>query len=246
MTLLALCRSSRHLHIVAALALSGCGGGSGGTAVTAVGGAPTADPSPAPTSTPAPSPTPTPTPAPGTGTVPSPSLDGVAAVSSGLKVQDFLQASWGTGDIPDHEDDVGAFRFLCAPSQNAYNDPLVFPGQPGKSHLHTFFGNTLADANSTYQSLRTTGESTCNDKLNRSAYWIPAMMNGAGKVVMPDYLAVYYKRYPSTDPRCQTEATACIKLPRGLRYIFGYDMSNPANSSATWNAGPHEPPAMRT
>ena len=145
-------------------------------------------------------------------------------------MQDFLQPAWGTGDIPVHDEDVGAFRFLCAPSHNAYNDPIVYPGQPGKSHLHTFFGNTLADANSTFTSLRTTGDSTCNAVLNRSAYWIPAMMNGSGKVVMPDYLSVYYKRMPASDPRCQIYATACVKLPRGLRYIFGYSMSNPAST----------------
>lgn len=141
-----------------------------------------------------------------------------------------MQAAWGTGDIPVHDEDVGAFRFLCAPSHNAYNDPIVYPGQPGKSHLHTFFGNTLADANSTYESLRKTGDSTCNAVLNRSAYWIPAMMNGSGKVVMPDYLAVYYKRMPASDPRCHTYATACIQLPRGLRYIFGYNMLDPSTT----------------
>ena len=157
-------------------------------------------------------------------------MAGLAAVSSGVTVQDYLQSAWGTGAIPQGEDDVGAFRFLCTPSHNAYNDPIVYPGQPGKSHLHTFFGNTLADANSTYVSLRTTGESTCNNLLNRSAYWVPAMINGGNKVVMPDYLAVYYKRMPASDPRCQIYATACVKLPRGLRYIFGYNMGDPAST----------------
>jgi hypothetical protein len=211
---------------LAMLALTGCGGGTGGgtASVTAVGGTPAPTPTPTATSTPMPMPTPTATP------VAAPTLAGLDVVSSGIRVQDYLQASWGTGAIPDHEDDVGAFRFLCAPSHNAYNDPIVYPGQPGKSHLHTFFGNTLADANSTYSSLRTTGASTCNDVLNRSAYWIPAMMTAAGKVVMPDYLSVYYKRMPSSDPRCATEATACVKLPRGLRYIFGYNMGDPAST----------------
>ncbi|WP_197323377.1 DUF1996 domain-containing protein, partial [Staphylococcus haemolyticus] len=120
---------------------------------------------------------------------------------------------------------MGAFRFLCTPSHNAYNDPIVYPGQTGKSHLHTFFGNTKADANSTYESLRTSGESTCNNLLNRSAYWIPALLNGQGKVVMPDYVSIYYKRRPSTDPVCQRQGKACIALPRGLRYVFGYNMS---------------------
>jgi hypothetical protein len=220
-------RSSGHrAALVVAFALAGCGGGGAtGTAVTAVAGVP--DPIP----TPAPTPTPTPGTAVPVGTaVPTPTLAGLDPIASGINVQDYLGKSWGTGDIPEHDVDVGAFRFLCAPSHNAYNDPIVYPGQPGKSHLHTFFGNTLADANSTYASLRTTGESTCNNLLNRSAYWVPAMMNGSGKVVMPDFLAVYYKRMPSSDPRCQTEATACVPLPRGLRYIFGFNMGDPAST----------------
>ncbi|MEO6716862.1 MAG: DUF1996 domain-containing protein, partial [Novosphingobium sp.] len=117
-----------------------------------------------------------------------------------------------------------AFRMTCKASHNAYDDPIVYPGQPGASHLHTFFGNTLADANSTYQSLRTSGDSTCHSKLNRSAYWIPAMMNGRGQVVMPDFLTVYYKRWPAGSTRCQ-EAGTCIAMPRGLRMVFGRKMT---------------------
>lgn len=86
-----------------------------------------------------------------------------------------------------------------------------------------FFGNTMADANSTYESLRTTGESTCNNKLNRSAYWMPAMMNGHGKVVLPQTITIYYKRWPDSDPVCQT-GKGCVALPRGLRYLFGRSM----------------------
>ena len=188
------------------------------------------DPTPMPAPTPTPTPTPASMPMPLGVSIPSPSLAGTDAVASTVNVASYLQPSWGTGAIPAHEDDVGAFRFLCAPSHNAYNDPIVYPGQPGKSHLHTFFGNELADANSTYASLRATGNSTCNALLNRSAYWVPAMMNGSGKVVMPDYLSVYYKRMPSSDPRCKRLATACVALPRGLRYIFGYNMFDPAST----------------
>ena len=153
-------------------------------------------------------------------------ITGMSRVSSGADVKSLLQPSWGTGAIPagDDGDPQGAFRFLCAPSHNAYDDPIVYPRQPGKSHLHTFFGNTGTNARSTYTSLRKTGGSTCNNILNRSAYWIAAMMNRAGKVVMPDWLAVYYKRFPKGSPMCAKVGIACVDLPRGLRYIYGYDM----------------------
>jgi hypothetical protein len=123
-------------------------------------------------------------------------------------------------------DVVGAFRMTCKASHLAYDDPIVYPGQPGASHLHQFFGNTLADANSTYQSLRTSGDSTCHSKLNRSAYWIPAMMNGRGQVVVPDFLTVYYKRFPKGSAECQ-QYGICIQMPRGLRYVFGRSVTDP-------------------
>src|SRR6476659_152950 len=57
---------------------------------------------------------------------------------------------------------VGAFRFMCGSGQLSYDDPIVYPGQPGKAHLHQFYGNMLADGNSTFDSLRASGDSTCN------------------------------------------------------------------------------------
>ncbi|WP_165927156.1 DUF1996 domain-containing protein [Sphingomonas sp. BK235] len=146
---------------------------------------------------------------------------------SNFKTDPLLVPAWGTGSLPQSgaPDVVGAFRFICMPGQVLKDDPIVYPGQPGKSHLHQFFGNTGANAKSTYGSLRFSGDSTCNNKLNRSAYWIPAMLNGKGKVVRPDYVSIYYKRLPESSPTCQIEGKACIEMPRGLRFIFGYNMT---------------------
>ena len=97
-------------------------------------------------------------------------------------------------------DVVGAFRFICQAAQLLYDDPIVYPGQPGKSHLHQFYGNTGANAYSTYRSLRTSGDSTCMGILNRSGYWMPAMLDGKGNVVRPGGVSIYYKRRPVSDP----------------------------------------------
>jgi hypothetical protein len=127
-------------------------------------------------------------------------------------------------------DVVGAFRFVCNAGQVLRDDPVVYPGQPGKSHVHQFFGNTGANAYSTYQSLRTSGQSTCMSPLNRSAYWMPAMLDGKGNVVRPDHMTVYYKRRPISDPKCSLSSGDvraegnCVPLPNGLRFVFGYDM----------------------
>jgi lysophospholipase L1-like esterase len=134
-------------------------------------------------------------------------------------------------------DVVGAFRFICQAGQISNDDPILYPGQVGRSHLHQYYGNTGANANSTYESLRTTGGSSCNQvgdfwsptavAGNRSAYWMPAMMEGT-TVVKPDYVSIYYKRRPATDPIVSDPtnpkyAGKAVELPNGLRFIFGFD-----------------------
>ena len=37
----------------------------------------------------------------------------------------------------------------CLPSHRAPDDPIVYPKQPGASHLHDFFGNETTNAFST-------------------------------------------------------------------------------------------------
>ena len=147
-----------------------------------------------------PTPTPAPTPPPTTGPTPSPSLLGAVAIASNFDPNtELVNAAVPPSSAPDPE---GAFRFICNPGQLLRDDPIVYPGQAGKSHLHQFYGNTTANANSTYDSLRTTGQSTCMSPLNRSAYWMPAMLDGAGNAVRPDSVAIYYKRLPKSDPKC--------------------------------------------
>lgn len=163
-----------------------------------------------------------------------------AAIPSNVNVAALLTRTGSAGGrIPPTAapDNMGAFRFICQAGQISYDDPIVFPGQPGKSHLHQWFGNTAANASSTYASLRTTGDSTCTNALNRSAYWMPAMLDGKGNVVRPDFVSIYYKRYPAASRECSTIGTACVDLPRGLRFIFGYDMvtNTPKTGDAYFN-----------
>lgn len=164
-------------------------------------------------------------------TTSSPLLPELSAIPSNFDISAELQASWGTGAIPGTTapDDTGAFRFICNASHLLKDDPIVYPGRPGASHLHQFFGNTEANAHSTYASLRQSGKSTCNSPLNRSAYWMPAMMDGAGSVVVPDFVSIYYKRRPASDPTVSDPTNPrymgkAVPLPNGLRFVFGYDM----------------------
>ena len=153
-------------------------------------------------------------------------------IADNFDISTALEAGPGV-PIDNGGDPLGAFRFFCLPGQVLKDDPVALPGQPGASHLHQFIGNTGANANSTYASLRTSGGSTCDNRgqptaLNRSSYWMPAMLDGMGNVVRPDTVLVYYKQLPASSPYCgapdATHTGYCTALPNGIRFIFGYNM----------------------
>lgn len=141
-----------------------------------------------------------------------------------------LKATTDFGD-PD-PGGVGAFRTICGYSHMAFDDPIVFPGQPGMSHLHAFFGNTGVNAYSTAQSLSTTGNSTCAGGIaNRSAYWVPAMIDTAThKPIVPSDPIWYYKSgYNGIAP---ADINA---MPAGLRMIAGNMRAEGPQDMAHWS-----------
>src|SRR5690606_19908463 len=110
--------------------------------------------------------------------VPSPTLDGAAPLKAEFPAERGLRPAWGSGAIPEiYNADEGAFRFTCGgEGPLAYDDPLLYPNEPGKSHLHKFWGTIASDASSTSESLARQRDSNCNygpDTLNRSGYWMP-------------------------------------------------------------------------
>ena len=56
---------------------------------------------------------------------------------------------------------------------------------------------------------------------------MPAMLDGKGYVVKPDYVQVYYKRSPD-GPDCDPSAGGArsVGIPNGLRFIAGFNMTN--------------------
>jgi len=113
----------------------------------------------------------------------------------------------------------GYFRVKCEVSHFAYDDPIVFPNQPGRAHLHMFFGNTQANAYSTFNSLLNSGTGTCNgEDLNRTAYWVPAMLDSQGNALIPDEVMVYYK---NDNFRLNGANELVEPFPDNLRMIAG-------------------------
>ena len=149
----------------------------------------------------------------------------IAGCSDGSAVGDEMHVhtnatSLGQPDRPIAGPQGGTPQFIveCPYSHSASDDPIVYPGQPGKSHLHEFFGNTDVDAFSTVESLLS-GGTTCDQPLDTAAYWAPALMRG-GDVLTPVKSTAYYR------PGEGVPATSVQPFPVGLVMIGG-------NSGAT-------------
>lgn len=129
-------------------------------------------------------------------------------------------------------DSIGAFRIPCGFARMAFDDPIVFPGQPGASHLHTFTGNVGVDAFSTTASISGAGNSTCDGgTLNRSSYWFPALIDtGNGRPLVPTTNVVYYKDSYDFDISAVVQP-----LPAGLRMVSGNAKNtDPATTGARY------------
>jgi hypothetical protein len=69
---------------------------------------------------------------------------------------------------------------VCGLAKSLPDDPIVYPGKPGASHLHDFLGNTSINAASTYRSMRL-GGTTCPVG-DTAGYWVPALYKNGRKV----------------------------------------------------------------
>ncbi len=121
------------------------------------------------------------------------------------------------------------FVSACRFSHRAMDDPIVYPGQPGASHDHTFVGNTSTDAFSTLASLRSAG-TTCQRRGDTAAYWVPTLLDPQGEPVEPLGATIYYRR-KTMEP--------VVPFPSGLRMIAGdAKATDPQPRQVTfWNCG---------
>jgi hypothetical protein len=138
----------------------------------------------------------------------------------------------------------GAFRLLCNWSKMAFDDPIVYPGQSGISHHHTFFGNTAISAFTTSENIRSTGNASCRGgTINLSGYWVPTMVDmKTSRPVLPKWMIVYYK---TGDWPFMNDGSLIQPLPKGLKMITG-DSSSKAPGIANFSCflpatGEHRP-----
>ena len=120
------------------------------------------------------------------------------------------------------------FTSGCRFSHRAPDDPIVFPGQPGKSHDHSFVGNNSTNAFSTLESLQVS-TTTCRRPADTAAYWMPSLSDN-GTPVAPTAATVYYRRH--------TLATL-QPFPAGLKIVAGdsHAVSPQPLQITFWNCG---------
>jgi uncharacterized protein DUF1996 len=122
-------------------------------------------------------------------------------------------ASAQTIQNPDHS----YFIARCDFSHRSYDDPIVYPDQPGAAHRHDFFGNKSTNYQSTYNKLLA-ANTTCLRSGDKSAYWIPTV-KWNGQTLKADRGLFYYGA-GNKDP-------AKVKAPpAGLKVV--------ADTHATW------------
>lgn len=131
----------------------------------------------------------------------------------------------------------GRFREGCSFSHFSYDDPIVYPNQPGVAHLHMNFGNTDTNAFSNYDTIINSGGGTCNGKeLNRTAYWAPAIIDGQGNARIPYRILIYYKSFGSAIGQVQpypenqqVVADSTINAAQFNKDIFSFKCVNQYN-----------------
>ena len=143
----------------------------------------------------------------------------VAAGSSGVSTSPSLAAN----GVP-----MANFTSNCRFSHGNNDDPIMFPGKPGTSHGHSYFGNVSTNASSTLASLRRAG-TTCHRPADRAAYWAPTLFDAQHRPIYPLNASVYYIRATVKPVRA---------FPAGLRMIAGNADATKPQRHILWSCGP--------
>ncbi|WP_432840185.1 DUF1996 domain-containing protein [Dactylosporangium sp. CA-092794] len=120
-----------------------------------------------------------------------------------------------TDPVPAGVGNLAEFRADCQYSHSLADDPIVFPGLPGASHMHSFVGNEAANASTAPADLTKFTATTCKPTQDHSAYWVPTLYdNATGKPVETTGFRVYYRSLMNT-------SAGQMPMPNGLRMISG-------------------------
>ncbi|MFD0591915.1 DUF1996 domain-containing protein [Catellatospora coxensis] len=104
---------------------------------------------------------------------------------------------------------VPEFNATCTYSHSVKDDPIVFPGLPGASHMHSFFGNRSTNAGSTLDSLRANTTTTCTPApADLSAYWVPTLYDRGTAVEPKESWFTTARGWPTRAARCRSRSAS--------------------------------------
>ncbi|WP_167761783.1 DUF1996 domain-containing protein [Blastococcus sp. CT_GayMR19] len=130
----------------------------------------------------------------------------------------FRILSPSASDFPQHVDWVTT----CQVTKNAPDDPIVFPGMPGRAHDHTFSGNTSINAYSTAEQL-VNQRTNCTNSGDTASYWMPTLLVD-GKPLNPYQVRAYYRA-------ATRDTSKLVAIPFGLKILAGDAMATSPQSA---------------
>lgn len=171
---------------------------------------------------------------------------GAALFYGGTRVGDDGPQVQGTKFVAAPTVTFTAFRTLCLTGHRNFDDPIVYPGNPGVSHQHQNFGNVSTDFSSTYVSM-VAAETTCDDSTrpapppesgDTAGYWMPVPVVN-GEPIEPPIGAIFWYRQPLAcgdvyaGTYCAQAATMKIHhtFPKDLRVVIGAATATSADTN---------------
>ncbi len=124
-------------------------------------------------------------------------------------------------------DPTAIARISCTDSHRIADDPIVYPGQPGASHMHEFTGSWSTNAHSTEAQMRASGH-TCGEDGDTAGYWTPTMHRPDGTLIRKVVTTAYYVG-------THKDHTKIVPFPPGLKMIA--DMSTSLEHGSGYHCG---------
>lgn len=115
---------------------------------------------------------------------------------------------------PDHSAMHGPwFQVTCTPGQRHRDNLFNWPPDQPQTHEHQFFGSRAVAAGVTEDQARA-AKTTCNDRRDTAAYWVPTLYDAQGRLHTPARLRVYYAAHAN-------DRSALRAFPPGLQMTAG-------------------------
>ena len=110
-----------------------------------------------------------------------------------------------------------AYTQVNVPSPFMYKniDPIVFPGEHGKSHLHSFFGSDAVNVNTKTSDELRAGCTNAENPNDLSVYWVPTLLAQSGNSFVPVPVMRFSAYYGLGDTPAE------IPIPENLQMLAG-------------------------